>query len=76
MECQAKDCTREPDDEMGLFCVEHWKLVPAPMRDQLFNRYKKDVDRQSKEWIEIARRAVGAVLAAEHQLKRPGKEQV
>lgn len=74
MSCQAKDCERESDDEMDLFCLEHWSMVPIKMRQQLFARWKKDADRQSKEWQEIARMAVASCLAKEKNLKRPEKD--
>ena len=70
-ECQAFACEREAIDEMGLFCGEHWDMVPADARALLSNLFDQDYKSEKhKKWQREVRKCVSMMMAKEKGLQR------
>ena len=70
-ECQAFASGREAIDDMGLFCGEHWDMVPADARALLNNLFDQDYKSEKhKKWQREVRKCVALMMAKEKGLKR------
>lgn len=68
--CHAHGCTTSVPPEM-LMCLQHWRLVPAPIRARLWKHYRPgqcDDKCPSREWHAAAVDAIRAVVSAERKL--------
>lgn len=68
--CHAKGC-KKPIPPKLLFCLRHWRMVPADLQKAVWATYRKgqEIDKKpSQEYLEIARAAIDAVATKEGAL--------
>ena len=70
--CHAKDC-KVVVPPKRLMCKRHWFKVPADLRKAVWREYRpgQEVDKEpTAEYLEAARKAIGAVRAIEERQSR------
>jgi len=68
VECAVPHCKSPATPEVGgMFCIDHWKICPEDARAFLNDRHVED-ERPTKEWLEIARKAVMHVYSKDLNL--------
>jgi uncharacterized protein (DUF3820 family) len=69
--CHAEGCNVSTEPRM-LFCLKHWRMVPASIQRAVWREYRPGQERDKKpsaEYLVVARQAIEAVKTAEWRLR-------